>query len=27
MQEPPTDGGQEHRYIVSFDMLVHYKEP
>jgi hypothetical protein len=27
MQEPPTDGNQEHRYIVSFDMLVHYKEP
>lgn len=27
MQEPPTDGGQEHRYLVSFDLLVHYKEP
>jgi len=27
MQEPPTDGNQEHRYIVSFDMLVHYQEP
>jgi hypothetical protein len=26
-QEPPTDGNQEHRYIVSFDLLVHYKEP
>jgi hypothetical protein len=27
LQEPPTDGNQEHRYIVSFDCLVHYKEP
>lgn len=27
MQEPPTDGNQEHRYIVSFDILVHYGEP
>lgn len=27
IQEPPTDGNQEHRYIVSFDCLVHYKEP
>jgi len=27
LQEPPTDGNQEHRYIVSFDLLVHYKEP
>lgn len=27
MQEPPTDGNQEHRYIVTFDLLVHYKEP
>ena len=27
MQEPPTDGNQEHRYLVSFDLLVHYKEP
>lgn len=27
MQEPPTDGNQEHRYIVSFDLLVHYGEP
>jgi hypothetical protein len=27
MQEPPDDGNQEHRYIVSFDCLVHYKEP
>jgi hypothetical protein len=25
--EPPTDGNQEHRYWVSFDLLVHYKEP
>lgn len=23
----PTDGSQEHRYIVTFDLLVHYKEP
>jgi hypothetical protein len=27
LQEPPTDGNQEHRYIVSFSCLVHYKEP
>lgn len=27
LQEPPDDGNQEHRYIVSFDCLVHYKEP
>lgn len=27
IQEPPTDGSQEHRYIVSFDLLVHYGEP
>jgi hypothetical protein len=27
MQEPPTDGNQEHRYLVSFDLLVHYQEP
>lgn len=27
MQESPTDGNQEHRYIVSFDLLVHYGEP
>ena len=27
MQEPPTDGNQEHRYVVSFDLLVHYGEP
>ena len=27
MQESPTDGSQEHRYIVSFDLLVHYGEP
>lgn len=25
-QEPPTDGNQEHRYITSFDFLVHYQE-
>ena len=24
--EPPTDGNQEHRYITSFDLLVHYQE-
>lgn len=23
---PPTDGNQVHRYITSFDLLVHYKE-
>lgn len=23
---PPTDGNQEHRYITSFDLLVHYWE-
>lgn len=27
IQEPPTDGNQEHRYLVTFDCLVHYKEP
>jgi hypothetical protein len=27
LQEPPTDGNQEHRYVVSFDLLVHYGEP
>jgi hypothetical protein len=27
LQEPPTDGNQEHRYYVSFSLLVHYKEP
>lgn len=27
IQEPPIDGNQEHRYIVSFDLLVHYGEP
>jgi hypothetical protein len=27
MQDPPTDGNQAHRYIVSFQMLVHYQEP
>ena len=27
MQDPPTDGNQEHRYLVSFDLLVHHKEP
>lgn len=26
LQEPPTDGNQEHRYLTSFDMLVHYTE-
>jgi isocitrate/isopropylmalate dehydrogenase len=25
-EEPPTDGNQEHRYVTSFDLLVHYKE-
>jgi hypothetical protein len=25
-QEPPSDGNQEHRYITSFDLLVHYQE-
>lgn len=24
-QEPPTDGNQSHRYISSFDLIVHYK--
>ena len=24
--EPPVDGNQEHRYITSFDLLVHYSE-
>jgi len=24
--EPPTDGNQEHRYITSFDLEVHYQE-
>ena len=24
--EPPTDGNQEHRYITSFDLQVHYQE-
>jgi len=24
--EAPTDGSQEHRYFVRFDLLVHYKE-
>jgi hypothetical protein len=27
LQESPTDGNQEHRYLVSFDLLVSYKEP
>lgn len=27
LQESPTDGNQEHRYVVSFDLLVSYKEP
>lgn len=26
-QEPPDDGNQEHRYIVTFSCLCHYKEP
>lgn len=26
IQEPPTDGNQEHRYLTSFDLLVHYTE-
>ena len=24
--EPPTEGTQEHRYITSFDMEIHYQE-
>lgn len=24
--EPPTDGGQELRYVTSFDLMVHYQE-
>jgi hypothetical protein len=24
--ESPTDGNQEHRYITSFDLEVHYQE-
>lgn len=24
--EPPTDGNQVHRYITTFDLLVHYQE-
>ena len=27
LNDSPIDGSQEHRYIVSFDLLVHYKEP
>jgi hypothetical protein len=27
LQESPTDGNQEHRYVVTFDLLVHYGEP
>lgn len=27
LNDVPTDGNQEHRYVVSFDLLVHYKEP
>jgi hypothetical protein len=27
LNDTPTDGNQEHRYLVSFDLLVHYKEP
>lgn len=26
INEPPIDGNQEHRYITSFDFLVHYQE-
>lgn len=24
--DPPTDGNQQHRYITSFDFMVHYLE-
>jgi len=24
--EPPTDGNQVHRYLTSFDFMVHYQE-
>ena len=27
LNDSPIDGGQEHRYIVTFDLLVHYVEP
>ena len=27
LNDVPTDGNQEHRYVVTFDLLVHYKEP
>lgn len=27
MQEQPTDGNQTSRYVCSFDVVVHYKEP
>jgi hypothetical protein len=27
LNDTPTDGNQEHRYLVSFDLLVHYGEP
>ena len=27
LQESPTDGNQEHRYVVTFDLLAHYGEP
>jgi hypothetical protein len=26
-QEPPTDGNQASRYVCSFDVEIHYKEP
>lgn len=26
-EDPPTDGNQVHRYVVSFDCVLHYKEP
>jgi hypothetical protein len=27
MDQAPTDGNQSHRYIVRFDLTVHYQEP
>lgn len=24
--EPPTDGSQVHRYVTTFDLMVHYRE-
>lgn len=26
LNEAPTDGNQEHRYVTTFDLLVHYTE-